>query len=347
LTNVLTMSYIDMRVLLTLSQNVISINERVVFPFCLIHHGNKEFKTMWMIARPLSSTTTTLCASFRGKTSAGLQPVSSCRRKCSEASVLYRWRAMSSRPPAAQIGSSSHGSADRRFTSMTSASSTDTDWAKKLSKREMASLEDWLSRHVGTKLRDPVLDDQDLAALQWIHPRLAVSADDGTFQVLLKLPTLLHPKLDELKARVRRACEQEIQAWRMAQQPTTAASVNVRVEAMATKPIPIMARLVENHGELLESLGPGLCNVSHFVAVYSCKGGVGKSTVAVNLAYELAHMGGRIGLLDLDIYGPSLPILVRPENPAILPSPVGPGMVYPIVHGGVKLLSLGFVARQV
>ena len=74
---------------------------------------------------------------------------------------------------------------------------------------------------------------------------------------------------------------------------------------------------------------------------------MGKSTVAVNLAYELARLGGRIGLLDLDIYGPSLPILVKPDDPAVRPSPTGKGMVYPLEHKGVKLLSLGYVSPKV
>lgn len=77
------------------------------------------------------------------------------------------------------------------------------------------------------------------------------------------------------------------------------------------------------------------------------QGGVGKSTVAVNLAYELAAQGGRVGLLDLDLYGPSLPVLVRPADVTIRRSPLGPGMVYPILHEHVKLLSLGFVHTQV
>jgi ATP-binding protein involved in chromosome partitioning len=74
---------------------------------------------------------------------------------------------------------------------------------------------------------------------------------------------------------------------------------------------------------------------------------VGKSTVAVNLAYELAHLGGRVGLLDLDLYGPSLPVLVRPSDTTIRKSPLGTGMVYPIAHERVKLLSLGFVNTHV
>ena len=69
--------------------------------------------------------------------------------------------------------------------------------------------------------------------------------------------------------------------------------------------------------------------------------------MAVNLAYELARMGGRVGLLDVDIYGPSLPILVQPDDPAVRRSPLGSGMVYPIEHRGVKLLSLGFVSPNV
>ena len=88
--------------------------------------------------------------------------------------------------------------------------------------------------------------------------------------------------------------------------------------------------------------------MSHVLAVYSCKGGVGKSTVAVNLAYRLSAMGGRVGLVDLDVYGPSLPLLVRPDDPAVRRSPpgagLGPNAVEPITHRGVRLMSLGYVS---
>ena len=58
------------------------------------------------------------------------------------------------------------------------------------------------------------------------------------------------------------------------------------------------------------STKPVLDNVKHVIAIASGKGGVGKSTIATNLACALSKKGGKIGLLDLDIYGPSLPILL-------------------------------------
>ena len=122
-------------------------------------------------------------------------------------------------------------------------------------------------------------------------------------------------------------------------------NIKVHVEMSASKPIPFV-RNIKEHDEVIKKLGPGLANVRHFLAVYSCKGGVGKSTTAVNLAYELSRLGGRVGLLDVDIYGPSLPILVQPDDPAVRKSSIGPGVVKPILHRGVKMLSLGFVSPQ-
>lgn len=85
---------------------------------------------------------------------------------------------------------------------------------------------------------------------------------------------------------------------------------------------------------------PGLAQVSHVVAVGSCKGGVGKSTTAVNLAFALAALGARVGLVDVDIYGPSLPTMVTPESTEM--SVIG-SAILPLERDGVRLMSIGWV----
>eukprot|EP00752_Nemacystus_decipiens_P004097 g3749.t1 len=90
---------------------------------------------------------------------------------------------------------------------------------------------------------------------------------------------------------------------------------------------------------------PGLESVRDVVCVSSCKGGVGKSTVAVNLAYSLAAQGAKVGLLDADVYGPSLPTLVNPDDVALRVSPAFPDLklLSPVVHRGVACMSFGWV----
>ncbi len=80
--------------------------------------------------------------------------------------------------------------------------------------------------------------------------------------------------------------------------------------------------------------------IRHFVAVASGKGGVGKSTLSVNLACALRHLGARVGLLDCDIYGPSIPLMMGiRQRPTISEAEL---MVPPASHG-VKLMSMGFL----
>ena len=87
-----------------------------------------------------------------------------------------------------------------------------------------------------------------------------------------------------------------------------------------------------------------LPNVGNILAIASGKGGVGKSTVATNIAVALAHDGCRVGLLDADIYGPSIPMMMGVDgvHPAITPEK----KIVPIDAFGVKVMSIGFLIPQ-
>ena len=86
-----------------------------------------------------------------------------------------------------------------------------------------------------------------------------------------------------------------------------------------------------------------LAKVKHIIAVASGKGGVGKSTVAANLAIALARANQRVGLIDADIYGPSVPMMfgVEDERPACFEKE-GKTVMVPVEKYGIKLLSIGF-----
>jgi Mrp family chromosome partitioning ATPase len=86
----------------------------------------------------------------------------------------------------------------------------------------------------------------------------------------------------------------------------------------------------------------GLRDVRTILAVSSCKGGVGKSTVAVNLAYTIAGTGASVGIFDADVYGPSLPTLVAPADTELY---LRGDLIEPLEFGGVKLMSFGFVPK--
>src|ERR1700691_5335890 len=84
---------------------------------------------------------------------------------------------------------------------------------------------------------------------------------------------------------------------------------------------------------------PPIPGVQYLVAVGSGKGGVGKTTVSVNLAIALQKLGRRVGLLDADVYGPNVPLMMGTSE-----TPRGDGEnIRPIESLGVRLMSMGFL----
>ncbi len=164
-------------------------------------------------------------------------------------------------------------------------------------------------------VQDPDLH-RDLVALGMIRDLVV---DGGTARFRLVLTTAACPVKKELEAQCRAV---------VAAVPGIAA-VEVTMDAEVPKGL--------DKGDVL----PG---VRHLIGVGSGKGGVGKSTVAANLACALARSGARVGLMDADIYGPSVPTMMGVNEPPLVEDKK---LIPPLAHG-VKLMSMGFMigARQ-
>lgn len=145
--------------------------------------------------------------------------------------------------------------------------------------------------------------------------------DEVVVDLLLKTPALHIKKKAE--ADVIKAIQEQV--FEKAK-----VSVNIKVEA-PEKPV-IKGKEI-----------PGIKNI---IAVASGKGGVGKSTVTANLAVTLAKMGFKVGLLDADIYGPSMPMMLDVETERPLSVDVdGKSKMKPVENYGVKMLSIGFFTK--
>jgi ATP-binding protein involved in chromosome partitioning len=119
------------------------------------------------------------------------------------------------------------------------------------------------------------------------------------------------------------------------------------IKTSVNKDAVVNVRFTSNTTTKRSDAGAVLPKVKNIVAVVSGKGGVGKSTVAANLALALSQGGAKVGLMDADIYGPSVPIMfgVRGERPLMIE--IGEkGMIAPLDRYGIKLMSIGLLVDE-
>ncbi|MBQ3846260.1 MAG: Mrp/NBP35 family ATP-binding protein, partial [Bacteroidales bacterium] len=179
---------------------------------------------------------------------------------------------------------------------------------------------DWLSEVV-----HPAREDRSLVELGMVD---SIEIAEGRIEVTLAFPK----RPDPLKTYLQGAAKAAI--YRHAPGGT-----EIEIKTVVKEP----AKKKNNVNDLtLEELG----SVRHIVGIASGKGGVGKSTVAVNLAIALSRLGFKVGLADADVYGPSVPIMTGTEG--MMPESIeeeGKEIILPIEKYGVKWMSIGYFAR--
>jgi len=155
---------------------------------------------------------------------------------------------------------------------------------------------------------------KDLVTLNMIQD-IHIDGNNVSFSVVLTTPAC------PLKAMIENACRNAILHF-----VSKEAVININMTSRVTT-----------------QKNTGVPGVKNIIAVASGKGGVGKSTVAANLALGLAKSGAKVGMIDADIYGPSVPIMFDLEGARPMASQVdGKTRIEPIEKYGIKLLSIGF-----
>ncbi len=120
------------------------------------------------------------------------------------------------------------------------------------------------------------------------------------------------------------------------------------VKLLVSKEATVNVKFTANTTTKRTDTGAILPKVKNIIAVVSGKGGVGKSTVSANLALALSQGGAKVGLMDADIYGPSVPIMfgVRGERPLMIDVGAEKPMIAPLERYGIKLMSIGLLVDE-
>lgn len=163
--------------------------------------------------------------------------------------------------------------------------------------------------------------DQDIVSLGIVE-NLSIENKKVTFRLVFKRSN------DPFAASIKKACEQAI----------LTVFPDIQLNIMQ------LVRDTDKKPEKKADADPtGLKDVKHIIAVASGKGGVGKSTISVNLAITLAQKGYKVGLVDADIYGPSIPKMMGLENARPMMVEIdGEELIEPAANYGIKTLSIGF-----
>ena len=178
------------------------------------------------------------------------------------------------------------------------------------------------------EVRHPGKGDRDLAELGMVD---SIEIGERRVQVTLGFPKHRDPLTEYLVGSARAALYRGLPG-----------GTEIEVRAVVRDAEPPKAKKPTVNDLTLEELG----QVRHIIGIASGKGGVGKSTVAVNLAVALARLGYRVGLADADVYGPSVPLMTATEG--ALPEAFeenGKEIILPVEKYGVKWMSIGYFSQ--